>query len=297
MGRSKHFADEGREDDGRRTAHLALEGGGWSGSATESCSRRRRACWRKSGGHAGGEGRRPSPATLRVAASPREDAGRGDRSLRLAPTSRLAPQRGQGRERSERGWWWRGRSRSPRRGERGGEGRRQDWPPLAAGTRGEGSPLHASPRRGEAATREGASAASGGGGGGVGPEVPKGGSAAVRGGAKIGPSSPQGRGARRMAAARPGEVPHLRGEAKGPLRGRGKPLTGHAARGGLSPRGRGARRKGRCAAGEVPHARRSPLRGEAKGPLRGRGKPLTGRAARGGLSPRGRGARGPGAWR
>ena len=122
MGRSKHFADEGREDDGRRTAHLALEGGGWSGSATESCSRRRRACWRKSGGHAGGEGRRPSPATLRVAASPREDAGRGDRSLRLAPTSRLAPQRGQGRERSERGWWWRGRSRSPRRGERGGEG-------------------------------------------------------------------------------------------------------------------------------------------------------------------------------
>ena len=157
---------------------------------------------------------------------------------------------------------------SPRgRGARGPDRRRAD-----AG-RGDRTPLHASPRRGEAATREGASAASGGGGGGVGPEVPEGGSVAVRGGAKIGPSSPQGRGARRMAAARPGEVPHLRGEAKGPLRGRGKPLTGHAARGGLSPRGRGARRKGRCAAGEVPHARRSPLRGEANGRCAAGGSP------------------------
>jgi very-short-patch-repair endonuclease len=26
MGRSKHFADEGREDDGRRTAYLDVEG-------------------------------------------------------------------------------------------------------------------------------------------------------------------------------------------------------------------------------------------------------------------------------
>ena len=42
VGRSKHFADEGREHDGRGAVYLAVEG---AAGATESCSRRRRVCW------------------------------------------------------------------------------------------------------------------------------------------------------------------------------------------------------------------------------------------------------------
>jgi hypothetical protein len=80
MGRSKHFADEGREDDGRSAAYLAVEGGAWlsNGELFEETDgvleAIRRAC-----------GRCGTPLTghaARGGLSPRGRAGRGEWPLR-----------------------------------------------------------------------------------------------------------------------------------------------------------------------------------------------------------------------